>query len=100
MTAVKADHGKPDYTYFTKEFLDGVASVFSFGAKKYARDNWMQSINTESHDEFRQRALAALLRHAHAIANGEDIDPESGLPHAAHIGCNVQFLLTYDGRKE
>jgi len=39
------------------------------------------------------RLIAAALRHTVAIADGEIVDPESGLPHAAHAMCCVMFLL-------
>lgn len=65
--------------------LEGLAAVLTFGAKKYAAHNWRQGISTT-------RLLAALLRHTFAIMRGEDIDPESGLPHIDHVGCCWMFL--------
>jgi hypothetical protein len=34
-----------------------------------------------------------MLRHAFAIQRGEINDPESGLPHAAHIMCCAAFIV-------
>lgn len=41
------------------------------------------------------RLIAAAFRHLKAILQCEDIDPESGEPHAAHLMCCVAFLLTH-----
>jgi hypothetical protein len=68
--------------------LEGLAKVLTFGAKKYAAHNWKGGINYS-------RVLAALLRHCFAIMRGEDIDPESGLPHVDHLGCCWMFLSFY-----
>jgi hypothetical protein len=59
----------------------------TFGAKKYARDGW------KSLPDFENRYLAALIRHLVAYQNGEFTDPESGLPHLAHVLTNATFLL-------
>lgn len=65
--------------------LEGLAAVLTFGAKKYAAHNWRKGIaNT--------RLIAAMLRHLFAIMRGEDVDPESGLPHIDHVGCCWMFL--------
>lgn len=31
----------------------------------------------------------------HEDARQEALDPESGLPHLAHAGCHVMFMLTW-----
>ena len=41
---------------------------------------------------FWTRLVAAAYRHLTAIATKEDIDPDSGLPHADHLMCMVAFL--------
>lgn len=81
----KFDQEKPRMDLLDPEFLEDVARVLTFGAAKYAAHNWRSGIHTS-------RIIAAAYRHLGAINKGEDIDPESGLPHAAHLGCCVQFL--------
>lgn len=66
-------------------FLEDVAQVLGFGARKYAVDNWRNGISY-------RRLISAAYRHLGAINNGEDIDPESGLSHTAHLGCCIMFL--------
>ena len=81
----KYDGDKPRMALLDPSFTEGVASVLTFGAKKYAPDNWRGGIHYT-------RLIAAMHRHLAAIQRGEDIDPESGLPHVYHMGCNAQFL--------
>lgn len=83
---IKRDTGKPPMALLDRYALEQIAQVLGFGASKYERDNWRKGIRYT-------RLVDAMLRHAFAIADGEDIDPESGLPHAAHIGCCTMFLL-------
>ena len=70
------------------EALVEIAKGFSFGAKKYGRFNWRKGL-------VYSRVYSALQRHLTAWNAGEDFDPESGLTHLAHAGCNLMFLLTY-----
>jgi len=37
--------------------------------------------------------LDAIMRHTLALLEGQDIDPDSGLRHEAHIGANAVLLL-------
>ncbi len=82
---VKFDQAKPRMDLLDPEFLEHVAQVLTFGAEKYAAHNWRNGINFS-------RLIAASYRHLGAINRGEDIDPESGLPHSAHLGCCIMFL--------
>tara|TARA_R110000744_G_scaffold208461_7_gene327169 strand:+ start:699 stop:1589 length:891 start_codon:yes stop_codon:yes gene_type:complete len=71
--------------------MAGMCKVFEFGAEKYARGNWKSGFGI---NEVRD----SLLRHMTAHANGEILDPESGLPHIDHITCNAVFLATFGAR--
>lgn len=65
-----------------------IARVFAFGAEKYADHNWRKRYEWG-------KSLAALNRHIDAFADGETLDPESGLPHLAHAGFHILVLLTW-----
>lgn len=93
-TAVKNDAGKTNWSLMPWEALAEINAVLEFGANKYAAHNWQRG------DGFRYtRVLNSLLRHVFAYMRGEDTDPESGLSHMAHAGCNVLFLLHYHKNK-
>lgn len=92
--AVKHDEGKTDWSLMPFEAIEEINKVLDFGAKKYAAHNWRTGTG------FRYtRVLSSLLRHTFAWARGEDLDPESGLSHLAHMGCNVVFLIYYNKYK-
>lgn len=84
-TGKKYDADKSRTDLLDSDFLLAVGDVLGFGAKKYAAHNWRGGISYS-------RLIGAVLRHTLAIARGEDTDPESGLPHTAHLGCCVMFL--------
>lgn len=84
---VKDDGAKPQMALLDSEYLEGVARVLTFGANKYAPDNWRLGI------EYR-RLISALYRHLGAINRGEDRDNETGELHAYHMGCCLQFLAS------
>lgn len=61
------------------------AWVHGLGAAKYGRYNWRDNnVNASTY-------VSAIMRHLMAWQQGEDIDPESGRSHLAHIaaGCNI-----------
>lgn len=84
-TGQKHDTGKPPITLLDRDFLEGTAQVMRFGAEKYDRYNWCGGI---SHT----RLADAAMRHLIAWASGEDIDPESGLPHIDHASASLNML--------
>lgn len=90
---LKFDHDKPMYDLLPPLAIDEMAKVMTMGAEKYEAHSWKTVKNGKS------RYLAALLRHAFAIVRGELVDPESGLPHAAHIMCNAAFLVELQKEK-
>lgn len=92
--AIKYDADKTDWSLMPWESVEEINKVLAFGAKKYAAHNWQQG------DGFRYtRVLNSLLRHVFAYMRGEDNDPESGLSHMSHAGCNVLFLIHYHKNK-
>lgn len=84
-TGTKHDTGKPPITLLDRDFIEGTAQVMRFGAEKYGRHNWCKGI---SHT----RLADAAMRHLIAWASGEDIDPESGLPHIDHAAASINML--------
>lgn len=83
---VKHDGGKAQLSLLPYGPLGDIAKVLEFGAIKYARDDWRKGGDIN-------RFIDAALRHIFSYNEGEDIDPESGLPHLAHAGCNILFAL-------
>jgi hypothetical protein len=86
---VKHDGGKPraDLLLDLSGALLEVAKVLDYGAVKYAPGNWKRVEDREA------RYSAAMMRHLLAYGRGEVDDPETGLPHLAHLACNILFLL-------
>lgn len=82
----KDDQEKTMYNLLPPNAIDSMAKVMTFGANKYAPNSW------QNVDNGLERYRAALLRHTFAIQRGEHIDPESKLPHSAHIMCCAAFI--------
>lgn len=65
-----------------------LARVAGMGANKYAPHNYLKGYNWSlTHD--------AGQRHALLFWSGEDIDPESGLPHPAHEAWHALAKLSF-----
>jgi len=86
--AVKYDDEKPRHDLLPGDALDAIARVLTYGANKYAARNWEKGMNWG-------RMLGAMMRHTWAFWQGEELDPESGLPHLSHAACCALMLLTY-----
>ncbi len=93
--AVKFDNGKTDWSLMPFEAVEEINKVLEFGKHKYSAWNWA------SNGGFKYtRVLNATLRHLFAFMRGEDKDPESGLSHIAHAGCNILFLMYFIKNKD
>jgi hypothetical protein len=64
------------------------AKVFEYGQRKYAAWNWAKGMPWSA-------TLACAARHALAILEGEELDPESGERHHGHFMCNLVMLRTF-----
>jgi hypothetical protein len=91
--ALRDNKGKPELSQVDPLLLEEVARVLEFGAKKYARNNWRKGQPVT-------KLLDSGMRHMAAILRGEDIDPESGCKHWAHVCCNMMFLGCQEGRED
>jgi hypothetical protein len=65
-----------------------VAEVAGYGAKKYDRVNYLKGFAWHL-------SFDAMQRHLLGFWGGEDIDPESGLPHLAHAAWHCLALLAF-----
>ena len=68
--------------------VEGMLKVLEFGEIKYESWNWAKGFHWT-------RLIAAAYRHLTSIKEGEDIDPESVLPHVHHLMCMVAFLAEH-----
>jgi len=81
----KYDDGKVRYDLIPPYVLNQIAQVFTYGANKYDPHNWEKGIRWS-------RLIGAIYRHIEAFRNGEEIDPESGLPHLSHALTELVML--------
>lgn len=90
----KADAGKPHPSWVPVALIEGVMAVREHGTARYGDpDNWKQ-VEPERYHQ-------AMLRHILAAWNDPyKIDPESGLPHIAHVATNIGFLLEMKEEKK
>jgi hypothetical protein len=79
---------KPQLQLTPPAFSEELARVFEFGKEKYGERNWITGDGVTL-----QTYLGAILRHTNKIISGEDIDPESGLEHVAHIAASCAIIL-------
>ena len=86
---LKLDSGKPRWSLVPWGAMASVVRVLTFGAKKYADDNWKHVANA------RTRYYDAAMRHLTAWWLGEEKDPETGESHLAHAACCVLYLLSF-----
>lgn len=87
--ADRKNEGKPQLSFIPYEAQKQEALVWMFGTKKYSRDNWKKGLPFLS-------VCDSILRHINAYMQGETNDPESGLPHMAHIRCNTSMLIEFE----
>lgn len=63
------------------------ARVLKFGAERYSPWNWRHTrVNATTY-------VAAMRRHLDRWLDGEDIDPESGESHIAHVAASCNIML-------
>ena len=90
MSADRFNEGKPKHSLIDAEFEAELAKVLTFGAKKYAPNNWRKGLPW-------METMDSLKRHINAFMDPScsDLDEETGLHHMAHVACNAMFLVWY-----
>lgn len=80
---------KPErYSLIPVEALDIMARLYGFGAEKYEAHNWRKGYEWS-------KSFDSLFRHATSALKGEDIDPETGLPHLAGVVFHCFTLMVF-----
>ena len=90
-SGVKLDQGKNRLGLVLGGFapaLEEVGKIGTFGANKYTPDGWKEVEN--GYERYKDALYRHLLRHE----AGEELDPESGLPHLAHMAWNALAIIT------
>jgi hypothetical protein len=89
------DDGKPELQYLLEmDGLEEVAACGTHGQRKYGdRYNFKKGMNW-------MKLLGSCSRHLRAFIKGEEIDPESGRSHLAHLIYDALMLLDYTKNKE
>lgn len=85
---LRFNSGKHRLTLIPASFTRYTAAVLEYGAIKYSTNNWRKGCRWTA-------MLDSLQRHIDAFREGEDCDPESGLPHLAHMAFNVMGLTEF-----
>ena len=90
---LKLDTEKPRWDLLPLSLPSKCVDVLTFGAKKYAPNNWQKVEDAE------ERYYAALMRHLFLWRQGERTDSESGISHLGHAMCNLVFLDYFENGK-
>ncbi len=91
---VKFDNNKLKWSLLPFEALEEVVEVLTFGAKKYAPDNWKFVPDADA------RYMDAAFRHIVSYMQGHKYDGETGSNHLAHAVCCLLFKLWFDRTQE
>lgn len=84
--ASKNDKEKPDLSLIPKIALEAAAKAFQVGEKKYGRYNFYKGHRAS-------QLVAAMIRHATAWMDGEELDPVDGQPHLGSVIATAAMIL-------
>jgi len=91
------NEGKPRWSLLLRDMDLGMNELLKareFGAQKYDRMNWAESIGEPCQDDFLEATLDSATRHIAALHGGELIDKESGCTHAA-LACLRMLIFAH-----
>jgi len=87
---MKFDDKKPQLSLIDPKFIKELGSLMTFGAKKYAPDNWKLVKDGKT------RYKNALLRHLYSYLDGELTDEDSGETHLTCVAFNAMALAWFE----
>lgn len=90
-SAIKHDSDKLRMDLIPVSSQRALATILTYGAKKYSDRNWEKGFNWG-------RPYAALQRHLTAWWDGEDLDAEFGKSHLWHALCELAFLIEFEAK--
>lgn len=93
----KSDAGKPKLSLVPRQIIYDIAKIREYGNAKYPEggpDNWKKV----EIGRYRDAAFRHFLAY---LDDPKGADKESGLPHLAHLACNIAFLCELEkGEKD
>lgn len=89
--AMRLNEGKLEWSLMDDISFANMIKVLMFGAKKYAPNNWKKGFK-------KSKMIDSIQRHLVAMKDGQELDDESGLPHYAHLQCNLMFYAYHERR--
>lgn len=88
--AIKYDNGKLRWGLMPMWALEPVVRVWEFGANKYGHYGYLDGEGMKW-----TKISDAAQRHLNSWVQGEELDPESCLPHLAHLIACAIMLMCY-----
>ena len=89
--ALKYNGGKPRMSLISSVFLFGLARQLTYGEQKYIKNGKPGSNNWRLGFQWSE-LIDALERHIHAYKDGQNLDPDSKLPHVDAISACAMFI--------
>jgi len=86
---LRYDDNKLRVDLIPPQWIEGLAKVFTMGAKKYGDHNWKKGMKYS-------RMLASMQRHMLNWQKGEKMDGESELNPLLHVAWNALALVYYE----
>ena len=84
--ALKYDNGKPDLSDIPLEAMLAMGAAFSYGQKKYAKNNFRNGHKVS-------KLLAAATRHIYQHLDGQTLDSESNQLHLGHAMASLAMAI-------
>lgn len=84
-TSLRLNQGKIQTREIDPAFILGMAKVLTESRSKYPHFNWAKPTKLSTPYE-------SMMRHILAFQQGEDIDPDDGLPHLLKAAVNIMFM--------